>query len=320
MALALDPQVKAKMTALSDALGETVQAPVGDVETRRASGRRMMEHIAANAAPVEGVDTESFTLAGCGGAPLTATWYRSSTQPQPGSAVLYLHGGGMIFGLEEMGAMYDLAIRRYVAASAVPMLLVDYRVAPEHEHPLPVEDCYAALEWLAEQSDSLGFDPTRLAVMGDSAGGGLAAAVSLIARDRQGPALAAQLLIYPMLDDRTPAPDPAVKSFLTWTYDDNLTGWGALLGARAGTDDVSLYAAPARATDLTRLPPTYIDVGDLDLFRNEDIDYARRLADAGVPIEFHLYPGCPHAFEALAYGADVASRALDDRIRRLRSL
>ena len=121
---------------------------------------------------------------------------------------------------------------------------------------------------------------SRLAVMGDSAGGGLAAGVCLMARDRGGPAVAQQLLIYPMLDDRPSAPDPAMTSFLTWTYDDNLTGWGALLGQKAGGDDVSPYAAPARATDLAGLPPTYVDVGDLDLFRDEDIDYVRRLSDA----------------------------------------
>jgi acetyl esterase/lipase len=132
--------------------------------------------------------------------------------------------------------------------------------------------------------------------------------------------VAAQLLIYPMLDDRPSPPDPAMTSFLTWTYDDNFTGWGARLGQSAGGDDVSAYAAPARATDLTGLPPTYIDVGGLDIFRDEDVDYARRLSDAGVATEFHLHPGRPHAFEALAYGTDVASRALDDRNRRLRAL
>jgi acetyl esterase/lipase len=123
-----------------------------------------------------------------------------------------------------------------------------------------------------------------------------------------------------MLDDRPATPDPALGRFLTWTYDDNLTGWGALLGGDAGGKDVSPYAAPARATDLAGLPDTYIDVGDLDIFRDEDVAYARRLADAGVQTEFHLHPGCPHAFEALADGADVSKRALNDRIRRLRSL
>ena len=156
--------------------------------------------------------------------------------------------------------------------------------------------------------------------MGDSAGGGLAAGVCLMARDRGGPAVAQQVLIYPMLDDRPAAPDPQVQPFLTWTYDDNITGWGALLGENAGGDDVSPYAAPARADDLTGLPDTYIDVGDLDVFRNEDIAFARRLADAGVPTELHVYPGCPHAFEALAREAAVSKRAISDRVRRLRGL
>ena len=281
----------------------------------------MMDHVAATRQPAEGVEAEHLSLTAADGATLAATWYRRSASQQPGSAVLYLHSGGMIFGLEHIGAMCNLAVRGYVAASGVPMLVVDYRIAriaPEHPHPTPVEDCYAALEWLAERATTLGFDPSRLAVMGESAGGGLAAGVCLMARDRGGPAVA--LLIYPMLDDRSSTPDPTLLPFLTWSYDDNLTGWGALLGDKAGGDDISPYAAPARATDLAGLPDTYIDVGDLDIFRDEDITYARRLSDAGVPTELHVHPGCPHIFEALAPGADVATRALDDRIRRLQSL
>jgi len=163
-------------------------------------------------------------------------------------------------------------------------------------------------------------DPARLAVMGDSAGGGLAAGVCLLARDRGGPAIAQQILVYPMLDDRTSVPDPQLVPFLTWTYDDNVTGWRALLGESAGDGDVSPYAAPARATDLSGLPSTYIEVGELDIFRNEDISYARRLADAGVSTELHLYPGCPHAFEGLAPNAPVSQRAVASRVRRLCSL
>jgi acetyl esterase/lipase len=176
------------------------------------------------------------------------------------------------------------------------------------------------LRWLTENASALGVDPTRIAVMGDSAGGGLAAGVSLLARERGGPHIAQQLLIYPMLDDRSHTPDPQLLPFLTWTYDDNVTGWAALLGDSAGTDVVSPYAAPARATDVSGLPDTYIDVGDLDIFRDEDIAYARRLSDAGVPTELHLHPGCPHAFEALARGADISQRAIGDRVRRLRTL
>jgi acetyl esterase/lipase len=200
------------------------------------------------------------------------------------------------------------------------MLVVDYRVAPEHPDLTPVEDCYAALVWLNEHASELGIDPDRVAVMGDSAGGGLAAGVCLMARDRGGPAVAQQLLIYPMLDDHPAAPNPQLLPFLTWSYDDNVTGWAALLGDKAGSDAVSPYAAPARAEHLSGLPDTYIDVGDLDIFRNEDIVYARRLADAGVPTELHVYPGCPHAFEALAPNAAVSQRVIGDRVRRLRGL
>jgi acetyl esterase/lipase len=320
MALSLDAQVLAEMTPLLEALGGIVSAPIGDVETRRVNGHRMFDYIAAHREPPDGVEVQQHTLTTADGATIELTWYHRPAADQPGSAVLYVHGGGMIFGLEHIGGMYDLAVRDYVAASGVPMLIVDYRVAPEHPHPTPVEDCYTALQWLAEKAPALGVDPARIAVMGDSAGGGLAAGVCLLARDRGGPAVAQQLLIYPMLDDRPASPDSQLLPFLTWTYDDNITGWGALLGDAAGTDGVSPYAAPARADDLSGLPDTYIDVGDLDIFRDEDITYARRLSDAGVPTELHLYPGCPHAFEALAGGADVSRRATGDRVRRLRAL
>ncbi len=263
---------------------------------------------------------QKFSVRTDDGDTLTADWYRPLRAEGSGSAVLYVHGGGMILGMTELRAMYDWLARRYVADSGVPMLLVDYRTAPEFAHPVPVQDCFSALVWLADHAVQLGFDPARLAVMGDSAGGGLAAAVCLMARDRGGPAVALQLLLYPMLDDRTTVPDPQISPFLTWTYDDNITGWQALLGDAMGTDGVSQYAAPARASDLSRLPPTYIDVGDLDVFRDEDVTYARRLAAAGVATELHVHPGCPHAFEALAPNAAVSQRAIADRIRRLRAL
>jgi len=135
--------------------------------------------------------------------------------------------------------------------------MVDYRIAPEHPHPTPVEDCYAALRWLADNASTLGVDPARIAVMGDSAGGGLAAGVALLARDRGGPVVAQQLLIYPMLDDRTQTPDPELLPYLTWTYDDNVTGWAALLGASAGTDDVSAKTAQLVFNNLMTLKKTW---------------------------------------------------------------
>jgi acetyl esterase/lipase len=320
MALGIDEQVLAEMAPLLAALGDAQAPPVGDVEARRTNGHRMFDLVSASRAPNPAVHTERYSVTAADGAAVDLTWYHLTGATGPGSAALYLHGGGMIFGLAHIGALYEIAVRDYVAASGVPMLVVDYRVAPEHPDPTPVEDCYAALVWLAENASTLGVDPARLAVMGDSAGGGLAAGVCLMARDRGGPAVAQQVLVYPMLDDRAATPDPQVEPFLTWSYDDNATGWGALLGDRVGGDAVSPYAAPARAIDLSGLPDTYIDVGDLDVFRNEDIAYAQRLADAGVPTELHVYPGCPHAFEALAREAAVSQRAISDRVRRLRAL
>lgn len=153
--------------------------------------------------------------------------------------------------------------------------------------------------------------------MGDSAGGGLAAGVALLARDRGGPALARQILIYPMLDDRTTTPDPALTPFAFWTYDDNITGWGALLGDAAGGAEVSPYAAPARVADVVGLPTTYIEVGELDIFRDEDIEYARRLGAAGISTELHVHTGAPHGFDGFAPSTDVVRRAVADRHRVL---
>ena len=313
----MDPEVLRFLQPLMEAAAQLDPPAVGDVATRRERAVPFFAMLAASRPPVDGVGVYHHSMTTADGVELPLAWYVPPSE-LPGSAALYLHGGGMIYSLAETAPMYDAAVRSYVAASGVPMLVVDYRVAPEHPDSIPVEDCYAALCWLAENAAELGADPARLAVAGDSAGGGLAAGVSLLARDRGGPALALQLLIYPMLDDRTSAPDPALPpEFLTWTYEDNVTGWSALRGEHA---ELSVYAAPARAENLTGLPPTYLDTGDLDIFRAEDIDYARRLSAAGVPTELHVHPGCPHAFESLAPDADVSRRAIADRVRRLRSL
>jgi acetyl esterase/lipase len=185
---------------------------------------------------------------------------------------------------------------------------------------MPCRSSYAGLVWLSQHAAELGGDPARIAVMGDSAGGGLAAAVAQMARDRGGPAVARQILIYPMLDDRNTIPDPHLVPFAVWTYQDNLTGWHALLGDAVGGPDTPAYAAPARAADLAGLPPAYLEVGQLDIFRDEDMSYALRLSQAGVPVEFHLHPGVPHEFDTYAFDADVARRSVADRLRVLKSL
>jgi acetyl esterase/lipase len=228
-----------------------------------------------------------------------------------------LHGGGMIVGSV---AIFDGPVSRYVARTGVSMLSLEYRLAPEHPHPAPVEDAYAGLVWLADHAAELGIDPGRIAVMGDSAGGGLAAGVAILSRDRKGPAVARQLLVYPMLDDRTTKPDPYIAPLAGWSYDDNATGWNALLGPGHEHREVDPSAAPGRLEDAAGLPPAYIEVGQLDIFRDEDVRYALTLSQAGVPVELHLHPGVPHEYDAIAFDADVSRRAQSDRDRVLRSV
>lgn len=315
MPLAMDPQTAAALAVMAAQQPEAPLPAVGDVTTRRAGAEVFYPLLFAGVPQATGVTRTDHTLTTDDGAELLLRWYAPPGEPT-GAAALYIHGGGMIMGSVDLN---DAGIASFAEFSGVPMLAVDYRLAPEFPHPTPVEDCYAALLWLAEQAPSLGVDPARIAVMGDSAGGGLAAGVSLLARDRSGPVLARQILVYPMLDDRNLAPDPRFTGLITWNYDDNRTGWQALLGDAAGGPDVSPYAAPARATYLDALPPTYLDVGDLDIFLDEDLAFAARLAASDVPVELHVYPGAPHGFELYAPDSDLAARARTDRIRALRS-
>lgn len=215
--------------------------------------------------------------------------------PAPMPALLWIHGGGYIAGSPETE---DAQVKTIVSTVGCAAVSVDYRLAPETPHPGPVEDCYAALKWLYTTSLDLGVDRERIAIGGGSAGGGLTAALGLLTRDRGEIPLVFQLLIYPMLDDRTttnPDPNPYSGDFI-WTPELNRLGWTSLLGKEPGGMDVSPYAAAARAQNLAGLPPTCICVGSLDLFVDEDMEYARRLIRAGVPTELHVYPGAFHGF------------------------
>jgi acetyl esterase/lipase len=262
------------------------------------------------------VTRSDFKVTAQDGVAVGLRWYAPPGYDNAGSgpAAVYLHGGGMIAGSVDL---YDRYVAAYVADSGVPLLAVDYRRAPEAPHPIPVEDCYSGLRWLVEHAGTLGVDPARVAVMGDSGGGGLAAGVALLAGER-GPALARQILIYPMLDDRNTVPDPALVPFAGGNYDIVQTGWSALLGEAAGGPDVPAAASPTRAQDLSRLPATYVEVGELDILRDESIEYARRIANAAVSVELHVRPGCPHGFDRSSDEIDVVRRSRADRVRVLR--
>lgn len=316
MALSLDPALAAALAPMAEAMADTTPPAVGDVEGRRALWEPIIAQ--ANAAPGTPADVTiaDHRAISADRTELRLRWFAKKGS-SPGAAVLYLHGGGMILGSIDQ---FEATLARYVSASGVPMLAVEYRLAPEHPYPAAVEDCFAGLRWLADNAGRFDIDPARIAVMGDSGGGGLAAAVAIVARDRGGPSVSRQILLCPMLDDRTVTPDPQIAPFALWTYDDNRTGWSALLGDSAGGPDVPASAAPARVTDAAGLPPAYIEIGQLDIFRDEALEFARLLSRAGVDVEFHLHPGVPHQFETIAPDAAVARRAIADRHRVLESL
>jgi acetyl esterase/lipase len=240
----------------------------------------------------------------------TLSVIRRPGSAKPAPCIYYVHGGGMIMGDRQTGAPI---FSRWADAFGVTVVSVDYRLAPEHPYPAAVSDCYAGLRWVAAHATELGIDPARIVIAGNSAGGGLAAATTLMARDNGGPALIGQLLSTPMLDDR----DATVSTRQfdgpgPWNRSDNLFGWTSLLGAARGTADVSPYAAPARAADLSGLPPAYLDAGSAEVFRDEIVDYASRIWAAGGQAELHIWAGGFHGFQ-IAAETRVARAALAAR-------
>jgi acetyl esterase/lipase len=251
-----------------------------------------------------------------GASPTVRVYEPTDGGSSPRPCVYWIHGGGYMFG---SGLDRDLRLERWAEELDAVVVSVEYRLAPENPYPAPLHDCYAGLEWTARHADDLGIDRNRIVVAGASAGGGLAAGVALLARDRGEIDLGYQLLIYPMLDDRNVTASSRIDRAPVWSRAANLLGWRAYLGREAGSDDIPTYAAPARETDLSGLPHTFIGVGTLDVFRDEDIDYALRLLAAGVPTELHVYPGAPHGFEMVTPTAGVAVRCqrdIDDALRR----
>jgi acetyl esterase/lipase len=265
-----------------------------------------------------GISRRDVQIPGYLGADIVISILQKEGRTGMGPGVYYVHGGGMIMGDRWAGIQQFVPwILRFDAI----VVTVEYRLAPEFRDPIPVEDCYAGLVWTAANAEDLGVDPSRLIIAGTSAGGGLAAGTTLLARNRHGPALAGQVLIYPMLDDRDTTVSAAqFEGVGVWDRTSNITGWAALLGDRAGTDDVSIYAAPGRAEDLSGLPPTFIDCGSAEVFRDEDVAYATALWQAGGQAELHIWPGGFHGFDTAAPDhvlAKAMTRARDEWIGRI---
>lgn len=230
-------------------------------------------------------------------------------------AVVFVHGGGLISGSVDI---YDPVVRTYAKLAGVQVFAVGYHLAPRGTSA-PAEDVVAAIRWLLDRADELGIASRRIAVMGDSAGGGVAAGAAILARD-EGIDLAAQILIYPMLDDRKVHGTELLAFPGSWDYSDNDVGWSALLGADRGAPDVSPAAAPARLTDFVGLAPAYLEVGDLDIFCTETLTYAASLAAQGVSTEVRVWSGMPHAFEWVAPDAVVSREAWQARIAAMQRI
>ncbi|MGW6929108.1 alpha/beta hydrolase [Lentzea sp. NPDC054927] len=266
--------------------------------------------------PANPVDVRDTTVPGPSGAPdVPVRIYTPANHEGASPGLLYIHGGGFVLGDLDM---FHAHVLRVVDALGIVVVSVDYRLAPEHPFPAPVEDCYAALQWTAAKASELGIDPDRLGVGGESAGGGLAAGVALLARDRGGPALCFQYLGIPELDDRLDT--PSMREYVDtplWNRPNAIFSWTSYLGTEPGGDDVSPYAAPARAEDLSALPPAYVTVCQFDPLRDEGIEYARRLSHAGVQAELRLYPGTFHG-SALVESAAISRRMFTDELEALR--
>ncbi|WP_027931085.1 alpha/beta hydrolase [Amycolatopsis thermoflava] len=303
--LPLDPELAALLPALEG------RVPVGMTADR-------LDHFRALPFPTieeqiggRPVTWTDHTIPGYRGAEITVSVIAREDHRERGPGIFHIHGGGMVMGdrFASVHPLIDWAMK-YDAVSVT----VEYRRAPEHPHPVPVEDCYAALRWMAGHADELGFDPARLVVFGGSGGGGLAAGTTLLARDRRGPALSGQLLQCPMTDDRGETVSAREYDGVgVWDRTSNLTAWTMVLGERRGTADVSPYAAPARAADLSGLPPTFVDAGAVEVFRDEAVAFASAIWAAGGEAELHVWGGAFHGFYDIAPDSAVAKACVAAR-------
>ena len=297
-----DPEIEAVLDAIP-------RLDLADIPRAREERDRLAAAGRARWTPSGRVVAEDRWVPGEAGDPDVRVRVHRPVGESTGGVLLWVHGGGHVLGAPEQD---DPLLDDVVARTGCVALAVDWRRAPEDPYPAALHDCYAALR--AVSAGLLGpAGPGRVVVAGASSGGGVAAGVALLARDRGEYALAGQLLIYPMLDDRElTVSSRTVTDPRVWNHESNRTGWTAYLGGLGG-EDVPAYAAPARATSLAGLPPAWIATTELDLFRDEDVDYARRLLEAQVPTELHVYPGGVHGFDLFAPAAAVTRRFCRER-------
>lgn len=239
-----------------------------------------------------------------------------TAEPGLTPALVWIHGGGYIIGAPEQSEAY---IYQLIQELAMVVVSVDYRLAPDAPFPAPLEDCYTALRWACDHARELGIDPNRIAIGGDSAGGGLAAALAQLACDRGEVRPGFQLLVYPMLDDRTVLQaEVKNREYMSWSPESNRLGWECYLGQAPGLEAAAPYSVPARRADCSGLPPAWIGVGTLDLFYEEDIAYAQKLKDCGVDCELVCVPGAFHGFDVFNHGLPVVQAFHQSQVAALK--
>jgi len=308
----LDPELVGPLDGIMEATGGF---SLKDIPATRAMVAGMLEAMAAEAPPFPGVTTED-TQAHANGHAVDVRIYKPGSLGADAPALLWMHPGGYVIG--SIG-LDDLLCRQIAKDVGCVVVSVEYRLAPEHPYPAALDDCYTALQWLNADSARLGIDSQRIAVGGSSAGGGLAAALALRARDAGVAQPCFQLLIYPAINDaNVEQASASVPENLFWSRENSLIGWRAYLEGRQGGRDVPAYAAAIRAQDLSGLPPAHIAVGALDMFVRDCTDYANALIGAGVATSLSVYPGAFHAFDAFAPDAAVSQRFVTDRNGALR--
>lgn len=248
--------------------------------------------------------------------PVELQIYEPQWRARPSGVLYWIHGGGFVIGAADMGQPFG---GRVADELGVLVVSVEYRLAPDHPFPAPLEDCYTGLAWVHAHAEDLGIDPAKIAVGGDSAGGGLAATLVQLAHDRGEVPVCFQLLVYPMADDRTTLrADHGRTGRVGWDPRSNLFGWTSYLGRPPVADTAPPYAVTSRREDLTGLPPAWIGVGDIDLFHDEDVAYAQRLRAAGVPVELVVVPGMPHGADTFSADAPAMVAFNDSKIEALR--